>query len=201
MPSPPCRAGRSPRSRVRDELEDEAPAQPLVELQPEAGQLDRDVRVEAVLRDRGERVAVRPAIALGLLGRAISSPSTSTVARMPSALRRRDHAPRVGRASSRRCTATPPGGRSSAAPQAAHGRRRGRTTSRIVDPALFAHEALAGGGDESDGLGEEDAHRVAELQRLLVDRAGRLRSGRAPPGSGPRRSTASASRTARAAPP
>ena len=35
----------------------------------------------------------------------------------------------------------------------------------------LAHEALAGGGDERDRLGEEDAHRVAERDRLRVRRA------------------------------
>src|SRR5688572_7923777 len=40
--------------------------------------------------------------------------------------------------------------------------------------AVFAHEALAGGGDERHRLREEDAHRVAKRDGLLVDPAGRL---------------------------
>ena len=47
---------------------------------------------------------------------------------------------------------------------------RGRANARW----LFAHEALAGGADEGDSLGEEDAHGVAQRDRLLVDRARRL---------------------------
>ena len=34
------------------------------------------------------------------------------------------------------------------------------------------HEALTGGGDQRDRLGKENAHRVAEGECLLVDRAG-----------------------------
>src|SRR3954464_11455517 len=39
---------------------------------------------------------------------------------------------------------------------------------------LLAHEALARGAHQRDGLGEEDAHRVPEGDRLLVDAALRI---------------------------
>src|SRR6267378_1516532 len=50
--------------------------------------------------------------------------------------------------------------------------RSAATKPSATEPgALLAHEALAGGGDECDSLGEEDAHRVAERDGLLVHAA------------------------------
>src|SRR5262245_6576566 len=50
---------------------------------------------------------------------------------------------------------------------------RGPADWRRAGSAL-AHEALAGCGDERDGLGEENAHGVTQREGLLVDAAGRL---------------------------
>src|SRR5581483_8354760 len=42
---------------------------------------------------------------------------------------------------------------------------------------LFAHEALAGGADQRDRLREEDPHRVAQREGLLVGAPGHLDAG------------------------
>ena len=143
--------------------------------------------------------------------RVISSPRTSTVARMPWALSPRRPAVRR-RASIRRCTTQRPGRRRSAAPRAAPGRRRvrgslalrevaaSRPQTRLPPQGLFSHEALAGGGDERDRLGEQHTHGVAQLERLLVDRPDGETCARRPASARPR-SRGSAWRTARAGPP
>ena len=102
-------------------------------------------------------------------GLATSSPSTSTVASLPSAFSRRTTrtasssvGPAMYGAASRRTIRLGTAGRTRATavePVEAPGRVR-----------LLAHEPLAGGADERHRLGEEHAHRVAQRDRLLVGR-------------------------------
>ncbi len=70
--------------RVGDDRLEVLAAEIEVELEPEPGQLDRDVRVEALAVDPREHVVVWPAISRASSGLVTSSPRTSTVASFPS---------------------------------------------------------------------------------------------------------------------
>ena len=73
---------RAPASR--DELLDVRAAQAGVELEPERGELDRDVRVEPLALDPREHLVVGARDLAASPALRTSSPSTSTVAIFPS---------------------------------------------------------------------------------------------------------------------
>ena len=140
-----------------------------VELEPEPGQLDRDVGVEAIGLDRLQRsvVALRDRLGLVGLGDLLAEDvdrrahargveprhdAAGVVERRPCDVRSRDAPHDRAR-----------DGRQDADDRAVEALSPGRDSK-----AGLAHEALAGGGDERDRLREEHAHRVAKRERLLL---------------------------------
>src|SRR5262245_35700870 len=126
-------------------------------------------RPSSSIRSRTRWYAER--ISVASLALATSSPSTSIVAIFPSAFRRfttwtawSSVGPAMYGAERRRTTRRGTAG--STRTIALSIRVTGRRASGL------AHEALAGCAHERDGLGKEDAHRVAEGDRLLVGATG-----------------------------
>ena len=206
--SPPCRCARSCRARPRrhDRLEVVA-AELLVELEPEPGQLERDVRVEPLVarsararrgspRDRARLVRARDLLAEHVDRR-----------QLPLGVQPRDDAHRVVERAARRCSAP----RAAARP-ARHGRQQpdeGRSTIvRSIDVERATGDvtisrmkpwraALTSATASGKRTRIASRRAIACSSALPVTRHLReRRRGRARP-----RCSASASRTARAAPP
>ena len=165
-------------------------------LESSALALDRVEHVAVRLRDRARLVLARDLLAEHVDRR-----------QLPVGVQRRGRRRRLVERRARRCSAR----RRAARPASARpgSRRTMARSSSVTGGAILcarrgsrlAHEALARGADERHRLGEQHAHRVAQRDRLLVDAARRLHlreRGRGELDGGVR---ASASRTARAAPP